>query len=192
MKAGLIGFSHGETFLAKGIQLFQKIWLTLWDKKDKNSPIWNHVFMTIEMFNKIYVLEANQKVVFEKGKWKYKPQVKITQWECSDYAKSKVKFAFKEPVVSWTPEELFMMTKIGRLFEGRPYDKINIPEQIVKSLTNVWIGKMGTAAEMEFICCEVVATILHHIRPELFKNCASINVMEVWVDPCLKDFVENV
>jgi hypothetical protein len=188
IREGLIGFSTGDSTLSKTIRKAQSIWVNLYSNKDEGKPIMNHVFMTVKRFGKIYVIEADLKVVNVNGKYKWKPVVKMTKWEQTEYARGKVEYCFKEPIKPWSKEELLQLSELAEKYEGRPYEKVNVAfHQVIKTFTNRWIGKTGLTAELAFICCELVGTMCHNVRNYWFPNCAELNVMELYLDNDLKD-----
>lgn len=190
IRDGLIGFSTGDSTLSKTIRKAQSIWVNLYQNKDEDKKIWNHVFMTVKRFGQIYVIEADLKVMKIRGIYKWKPITKMTKWELTEYARGKVEYCFKEPIKPWSKEELLQLSELAEKYEGRPYEKVNVGfHQVIKTITNKWIGKTGLSAEFAFICCELVGTMCHHVRNNWFPDCAELNVMELFLDSELKDAI---
>jgi len=195
-KYGQFGLSRGDSLLAKSILFFMWTYCKLVIHRPTDS-LWNHAFLIVKLYGKPYVLEANSKAV--RGKWfknpftgtiyfhdVYKNCVKITKWECTDYARGEVEYTLMDMIIPWTEKEIDLMTQLALYFEGRPYDYSEILCQIVKGLTGKEIGKEGQAAERALICSELDSTVANHLRPGWSKNPAKDNPMDIFFNVNLK------
>jgi hypothetical protein len=177
-KAGQIGFSRSKSPLSFSIRLFQWIYKFLWTKR-RNNKIWAHAFLVIELYDEIYVCEANQKAIidgYDKKKWV--AEVFINKWEYTPYGMGDVECEFIEPIEPWSKDKLKQITAIAKKYVGTPYGYEDIGCQLYRTFTDKWLGHNGTAAEKEVICCELVATIINKIK-KYFDDPASINLVEL-------------
>lgn len=172
IKAGLFGFSYGNSFIAKAIRLFQTGYL--WAIGETiNKPMPNHMFFTFsDKHGEIYIMEMNPSSLKD-----LKKANKVTKWEDSEYYKNG-NYYLKQINPGWSKRELLCWNILASFKAKKriPYDYVNtIGHEAIKMLDAIidrikngginplWIGKKGIGATGLMMCSEFVFTFTNEV-----------------------------
>lgn len=149
LQAGDIIVYHGNSLLSKSIQKFMKIYRKKLGLPYKNIKIYNHTATIIDVWHKLYVVEA-----LGKG-------ITIRPFSVA-YGNKLKDCEFRTPTIPYTDFEKKFISKRGMelTFSPTRYDVFNFFYQIYKVLTTKpnapgkWLGPKRTDAKGRLYCSE--------------------------------------
>ncbi len=174
-KAGDIILYRGDRFLSKAIRFFMERYRR--KLKLPKRKLFNHAAMIIEVWDKLYVAEAN------------KDGIEVNPFEKA-YGRKLKKIKVISPKKAYTKFEKKQISKIASTYAFNPtrYDFFNFLFQIkmvmstsVKddTVTKKWSGPKGKKAENRLYCTEAVATWANKVRPNTFSEPWTVNPLDV-------------
>ena len=138
---GDIGLERSTGFLPRSIQLFMKVYKKL--KGEKPTEVYNHAFVIIDIWGKLFVVEA-----LGNG-------VNIKTFAGTYEGKSNVKY--KTPIKPYSEAEKQKISDLATslVYDPHRYDYISLLLwQPLFVLTGKWFGKKNGKATGRFYCSE--------------------------------------
>jgi len=166
VQIGDVGLVSARSFLALAIKFFMNVYRKL--LKHPNRPVYNHVFMVVDMWDKVFIAEA-----LAKG-------ISVRPWkESKYYGSSKTKLLrLKEEFNDLEKEEI---SKIAVSYALKPtrYDIFMFPFQIILTISGLWLGPKGKRAQRRLYCSEAVAFWINQIKPSFFEKPEATNLLDI-------------
>jgi hypothetical protein len=163
MKTGDILLVSSQSDRAKLIQKFQK-------KTDPVSGKWNHSGIIIMVNGVPYVYEAAE----VEGR-KIKAAIILT--DMNDYLSDH----YDLRVVEAPPVNEAEFIRLAFKYLGTPYDYFAlIHDQVVRTLFNRWVGKIGIRASKRMLCHEATMFIWNEYRPGTFPEWYAGDVAKIY------------
>lgn len=162
---GDIGLVVKTKTINKIISFFMDLYRKVLNLKPRRP--YNHCFLCVNIWDKLYIVEALAKGITAT------PYIKT-------YGGHK-NHIIKTPKVQLTKKQQEEISKIAleSALENIEYDFLSILEQIWYIMTGKWPGKKGEDAEKRMNCSEAVASWWDKFKPNIFENPYSTNPLEV-------------
>lgn len=183
LKPGDIGLFKGKAWVSKQIMKAMNIY-----RKKKGLPkreLYSHAFMVVNVWNKIYVAEAQANGI-------------VVKPFDETYAKNMDRVKMLTPIKPYTAAEQKKVSKIAVDNSLTPtrYDYFGLLWQLKMVLSPLtrkkkkdWDGPTGDKATKRMYCTEAVATWANKVRENTFDMQYSINPLDVDLNPNYKQKV---
>ena len=169
---GCIGLVKGHTWLSKAIRYFMNVY-----RKRKGlpaMPLYNHAFIFVELFDKMYAVEALWNGIiarpfedaYPKKKWK-RIKVKVPKRPFS-----------KEEI------EIIEKTACSYAFKRTKYQYSNFFSQIIWTWLGIWLGTGKT--NKRFYYTEFAAYCVNKVRM-FFKHPERVNPLDIDINKYFED-----
>lgn len=179
IESGDIGLSINDSFLARSIRFFMKIYMKI--KGLPSRQLFNHSFHFIWVEDELFVAEALA-------------QGGVLRPYKSAYFDKNIRHKIKKPSHIYSDEEKENFVKFTIKFFGKnkEYDFVNFPLQIIYILTNgrKWYGKKGKKAQKRIYCTEATATCVNTIREKIWDKPWAANPLDIDLAPEYIDFID--
>lgn len=179
IETGDIGLSVNDSFLARSIRFFMKLYMKIKDLPSRQ--LFNHSFHFLWIENELFVAEA----LAEGG---------VIRSYRQNYFDKNIRHKIKKPFHIYNDEEKenFVKHTIKFFGKNKEYNFMNFPFQIFYVLTGgkKWYGKKGKAARKRIYCTEATATCVNSIRDKIWNNPWSTNPLDIDLAPEYINFID--